>query len=575
MPESYLKNGAKFGFFGKLPINGDFIHRHLPNNFILTWDNWLQENLIACQDQFKDKWLQHYLTSPIWRYFIAPSVLDSNAYIGILAPSVDSVGRYFPMTIACPIPANKASPIFSAAFQSIYANLESIFLKYLHAETGDINMLCDDLDIQNTMLNEQIKKQSIDELPDTFDSHQFILSDQSDISGALSSLWMMQLMAQRNGTTLWWSNGSQAVKPSLLVNKGLPSKQQFIAMLSGFENSEHWRQKHLAIPLVSPVMSEPELAGVEAAIETDNLTEENAHYAAQSTAQMPIQELEDNQLTQPFRPAIELEGAKESASFINNDSAITSHEILSTIGGSAPLDEQPNTHTALSANAFSVCHIGNKRSENQDAILLHDNQALWVVADGMGGHSSGDKASRAIVKQLSEIAVKGDLFANIEQVKLVLQKVNREILEFAKDQRTTCGSTVVLLIQNQNECAFLWAGDSRLYLNRHSQITQLTKDHSVHNLYEESGLPTENIQNNAITRAVGVYDDLEIECGYHELQAGDHFLLCSDGLYETLSEAQINVALSMTSPQDAADNLTNLVLSGPAKDNLSGIFIWY
>jgi len=571
MPESYLENEARFGFFGKLPINGDFIHRNLPNHFIHRWDNWLQENILACQEQFQNEWLQHYLTSPIWRYFIAPSVMDGNAYIGILAPSVDSVGRYFPMTIVAPISPAKASPIFTNAFQSIYSNLETVFLKYLNAENGNISMLCEDLDALSAALLDKLNKQQIDHLPDKLDSHRFTLTDQSDMSGALSSLWLMQLMQQNTGSTLWWSNGSQAVEPSLLINNGLPNKQQFIAMLSGFENSDHWRQKHLAIPLTDSSIITGTTTKSIAKVEPVQANE-IPKVASNIEPSQPIQVQKNTQSTQ-ISQATEV-SADASSLLINDASAVTSNEILSTIGDSSPDDQQINP-IILKQHSVGVCDIGNKRDENQDAILLHERHALWVVADGMGGHSSGDRASRAIVEQLSTIDLHGDLFANIEQVNLVLHKVNHEILDFSKEQRTTCGSTVVLLIQNSNQCAFLWAGDSRLYLRRNDQLIQLTKDHSVINLYEESGLPTENIGNNAITRAVGVSDHLEIECGYHQLQAGDRFLLCSDGLYDPISDEEINKGLSFLSPKDAADHLKQLVLSGPATDNLSGIFIWY
>ena len=574
MSERYLDNEARFGFFGKLPINGDFIHRNLPNHFIHSWDNWLQENILACKEQFQNDWLQHYLTSPIWRYFISPSVMDDNAYIGILAPSVDSVGRYFPMTIVAPISPAKVSPIFTNTFQSIYANLETVFLKHLHAEEGTISMLCEDLDTQSTALLSELNKQQIDRLPDTLDSHRFKLTDQSDMSGALSSLWMMQLMQQHTGSTLWWSNGSQAIEPSLLINNGLPNKQQFIAMLSGFENNNYWRQKNLAIPLPLSATVTDTTTKVEASMEPIQPPE--SPQVAQSIESEPSsgQTQPNSQSTQLKQTAANNAYTDDSSLLTNDASAVTSNEILSTIADT-PSDNQPTPTTLLRQQSAGFCDIGNKRNENQDAILIHENQALWVVADGMGGHSSGDKASKTIVDQLNTLDLQGDLFANIAQIKQVLHRVNNEILEFAKAQRTTCGSTVVLLIQNNNQCAFLWAGDSRLYLQREGQLIQLTKDHSVLNLYEESGLPTENIGNNAITRAVGVDEHLDIECGYHQLQDGDRFLLCSDGLYDFVSHEQIHEGLSISSPQAAADHLKQLVLSGKATDNLSGIFIWF
>ena len=117
MSDRSLVNNINFGFYGKLPINGDFIQRNLPSHFVHPWDQWLQENISAFQQQYQGDWLQHYLTSPIWRFFLAPGVIDDNAYLGIMAPSVDRVGRYFPMTITSAIQADNASSLFSQAFQ--------------------------------------------------------------------------------------------------------------------------------------------------------------------------------------------------------------------------------------------------------------------------------------------------------------------------------------------------------------------------------------------------------------------------------------------------------------------------
>ena len=287
MSGCHIENISKLGFFGKLPINGDFIQRDLPAHFIHLWDSWLQENLSACQQQLAESWLKHYLTSPIWRFFIAPSVIDNNAYIGIVGPSVDSVGRYFPLTIATPIAVEHVPSLFSAAFQDIYSELENLFLKYLNADssTGSISIesLSKELLQHSASMQQLIKTQSLDRLPESLDSHRFILSDQSDISGAISSLWLMQIMEQHNGASLWWSNGSHAFEPSLLINRGLPNKQQFISMLTGFNNKNHWRQKQLSIALMEK--APPETPCI-ANIETEN-PKPQKHLTLNKYFQMP------------------------------------------------------------------------------------------------------------------------------------------------------------------------------------------------------------------------------------------------------------------------------------------------
>jgi type VI secretion system protein ImpM len=91
---------APAGWFGKLPTLGDFASRRLPQEFIKPWDSWLQQVVAGSQAILSERWLGTYLTSHIWRFVLAEDCLDSHAWAGILVPSVDRVGRYFPLCIA-------------------------------------------------------------------------------------------------------------------------------------------------------------------------------------------------------------------------------------------------------------------------------------------------------------------------------------------------------------------------------------------------------------------------------------------------------------------------------------------
>lgn len=99
------------GWFGKLPGMGDFAHRRLPESFRERWDTWLQTGLLQLRHQHAD-WTSHYLHSPLWFFALAPQVAGARPWIGVLMPSVDGVGRYFPFTIACElaVPLDTLSP---------------------------------------------------------------------------------------------------------------------------------------------------------------------------------------------------------------------------------------------------------------------------------------------------------------------------------------------------------------------------------------------------------------------------------------------------------------------------------
>ena len=88
------------GVYGKLASRGDFVSRGLPHSFIQPWDAWLAAGLLASQEQLGAQWLDAYLVSPLWRFALAPDVCGPTAVVGVLMPSIDRVGRYFPLTIA-------------------------------------------------------------------------------------------------------------------------------------------------------------------------------------------------------------------------------------------------------------------------------------------------------------------------------------------------------------------------------------------------------------------------------------------------------------------------------------------
>ena len=104
------------GFYGKLPSLGDFVTRELPRDFLDPWDEWLQQSIATSKSELGDSWLSTYLHSPIWRFVIVPEVCGATGWAGILMPSVDKVGRYFPLTIAAPLdPKINVLSVFNVA----------------------------------------------------------------------------------------------------------------------------------------------------------------------------------------------------------------------------------------------------------------------------------------------------------------------------------------------------------------------------------------------------------------------------------------------------------------------------
>jgi protein phosphatase len=235
--------------------------------------------------------------------------------------------------------------------------------------------------------------------------------------------------------------------------------------------------------------------------------------------------------------------------------------------------------SAMSWSSASQTHVGKVRLLNEDACLELADSGLWAVADGMGGHSAGDLASRSIVEALSDISRSGNLDRSLDEVAQCLQKVNSELIEEARRSRVeVIGSTVVVLLVHATHGAVLWAGDSRAYRYRDGVLQQLTRDHSqVEELVAQGRITRDQAEYfpgaNVITRAVGVTEPLELESVTFEIAVGDRFLLCCDGLYNEVEVNRITESLSAGDSQRSCELLMESALSGEAQDNISVVVV--
>jgi serine/threonine-protein phosphatase Stp1 len=224
-------------------------------------------------------------------------------------------------------------------------------------------------------------------------------------------------------------------------------------------------------------------------------------------------------------------------------------------------------------------HVGCQRKNNEDALLCRPEIGLWAVADGMGGHAAGDVASELVVKNLGNIEARVGISALRQAAEDALGRANDEIYELSVDKGRTMGSTVVTLLVEKDEFAYLWAGDSRAYLLRNGALRALTRDHSlVQQLVDSGDLTPEDALNhpnsNIITRAIGHIPNLKIEHGAAAVvQPGDIFLLASDGLTRLLSEAEMIEAGVAGNLNALADRWVDVALNRGAPDNLSFILL--
>ncbi len=226
----------------------------------------------------------------------------------------------------------------------------------------------------------------------------------------------------------------------------------------------------------------------------------------------------------------------------------------------------------------SATHTGKVRKHNEDSLLDKPEYGLWVIADGMGGHDAGDFASRLIVKTIDKLAVDDDIKTFCDKVKTALYSINDYLIRLGEKHNRMNGSTALAMLLTEDNCYFVWAGDSRLYLYRDNQLTQLTKDHSQAEVYVELGMLTReeasrHVSSNLLTRCIGIDENLELETGYCDVKPGDRFLLSSDGLDKHVSHEDIEQKLSQTNREEAIDELIEMALKDGGTDNISVVII--
>lgn len=224
-------------------------------------------------------------------------------------------------------------------------------------------------------------------------------------------------------------------------------------------------------------------------------------------------------------------------------------------------------------------HVGCIRTLNEDAWLERSDLGLWAVADGMGGHAAGDVASQEVIRELERVSDFSSAFAFRRSVRNALFRANAVLQRMAmRELLDTVGSTAVVLMAYDGHYACTWAGDSRAYLLRSGVLKRITTDHSLATELVAQGRLSEMEarsmpQSSVITRAVGARHTLELDGVFGRIDQGDRFLLCSDGLCNTVTDADICRIVGAASLEAATSGLVDRALSRGAPDNVTCIVI--
>jgi type VI secretion system protein ImpM len=492
------------GFYGKLPHLGDFVSRRLARPFIESWDRWLQSSIAASREQLGEDWLGKYLISPIWRFALTRGVCGDKAMAGVLMPSVDRVGRYFPLTIAAPVEP-RALPYLFLYQSSWFEKLEGLALSGL--EDGfDFERFDSDLaaipfppELAGGIVRESDGSET--DSPSR-QAYHWSLHDLTQMNLVYADFSRVLLEKSATAYSYWGTAGSELLGASFFVCEGLPPVDAFTALLMGNWSQRSWNIRSYAV----------------------------AH-----------------QLGDETMPGIS-QGGDPSASMDQSDGGVW--------------------------DSAGISVVGCRRKINEDAMLDRGDAGMWVVADGMGGHKAGEVASQAIIGALAAVppAETVELFA--DSVRSVLASVNERLWRIAdaSDGGEIIGSTVVALLAKEDQCRYLWAGDSRLYRYRLRKLEQVTRDHNYVGdavQYGVAALEVEPVRTNVITRAVGADGVLNLDSGALIAQPDDIFILCSDGLDKELTHAEIEGICGMNHPVEIARELIARAEAKGARDNVT------
>ncbi len=247
------------GIHGKLPSHGDFITRRLSRNFVDEWDDWLQRAISASKTELGERWLDVYLISPIWSFVLEAGICGANAWAGVLMPSVDRVGRYFPLTLAAPV-----SPALSPAEIAVQGNdwfgrARSLALSSLEQENFSLDEFDaavsglglptpSDAATENKLIVEEISVPRGLCLP---------LALAGDPESGLMQLAHALIKHRLGRYSLWWPAGSEPVPPCLLVAPNLPAPAAYRALLDGRFSADHWL-------MIAPARNDSTNAGAQA-----------------------------------------------------------------------------------------------------------------------------------------------------------------------------------------------------------------------------------------------------------------------------------------------------------------------
>ena len=250
-------------------------------------------------------------------------------------------------------------------------------------------------------------------------------------------------------------------------------------------------------------------------------------------------------------------------------------------GLSQPSQSKAPETVRFALRAVGRTDVGRQRETNEDAMFSDERLGVFVVCDGMGGHASGQVASDLAVRTIAEVVKSGEPAPGPgeELLTVAMKAANQAVYERSKADPAChgMGTTAVGVRAESDLLHACHCGDSRLYLLRSGQLAQLTRDHSLANLYQDKPELKERMgpaTSNVIVRAIGLDENVEIDHRVVAMEHGDLFLLCCDGLTDLVDDWMIREIMTSGDPPEAmADNLVRAANANGGSDNITVVLV--
>jgi serine/threonine protein phosphatase PrpC len=226
-----------------------------------------------------------------------------------------------------------------------------------------------------------------------------------------------------------------------------------------------------------------------------------------------------------------------------------------------------------------ITDVGVQRTHNEDAILIDPEVGSYVICDGMGGHASGAVASQLAIATIAATLRATPRGGAVEPLVAAILAANQAVFARSRSdpQCHGMGTTVVGLRFDHDRVHVCHVGDSRIYLLRAGELTHLTRDHSLINLYADNPELVGKLgpaHSNIIVRAVGLHDQVEVDHRVVGIEDGDTYLLCSDGLIDMADDWMVREMLTSGDDlQTMTENLVRAANTHGGADNISVILV--